>query len=127
MESVLNHVLNALRKGLKIYFMPEAIEFEVVIQSEAEASNSKTVNISESKNLESKVMTNSESKTPKIQILKRPEPKSQVLKNSTSGVLKSKFQTRKTIVSWDSRSNDAKPKVLNEHKPLNFKQDTKED
>ena len=78
--------------------MSEVVESEVVIQSELEASDSKTLDISKSKNLKSKVVTNSESKTPKIQIQKRPEPKSHVLRNSESGVLKPKFQRRKTIV-----------------------------
>ena len=73
-------------------------------------------------NSESKVMINSESKTPKIQILKRRKPKSQVLKNSESVVLKPKFQWRKIIVaSWDSIPKGAKHKVLNDQKPLNFK------
>jgi len=84
--------------GLETYFVPEVVESEVVIQSEPEASDSKTLDISKSKNLKSKVVTNSESKTPKIQIQKRPEPKSHVLRNSESGVLKLKFQRRKTIV-----------------------------
>jgi len=89
--------------------VPEGVEFEIVIQTEPEASSSKTVNVSKSKNSKSKVMTNSKSKTSKIQILKRPEPKPQVLKNSESVVLKPKFQRRKTVVaSWDS-----KQKVLN--------------
>ena len=39
-----------------------------------------------------------------------------------SEILKSKDQRRKTnVASWDLRPNGAKPKVLNEHKPLNFK------
>jgi len=106
-----------IKKGLEIYFVPKDIESEAVIQSEPEASSSKTMNVLKSKNSKSKVMTNSESKTPKI-----PEPKSQVMKNSESGVLKPKLQRRKTIVvSWDSRPKDVKPKVLNEHKPVNFK------
>jgi len=61
------------------------------------------VNTSKSKNPKTKVVINFEYKTLKIQILKRPEPKSQVLKNSECEVLKPKFQRRKTIVaSWDS-------------------------
>ena len=96
--------------------MPEALESEVVIQSEPEA---KIVNVSKSKDPKSKVVTNSESKTPKIQILKRPEPKSQVLKKSESGVLNSKFQWRKTIAAlWDSRPNGIKPKISNDHLSL---------
>jgi hypothetical protein len=101
-----------IKEGLKTYFVPEAVKSEVVIQLEPEAYDSKTVNVSKSKNPESKVITNSESKT----------PKTQVLKNWESGVLNPKLQRRKTIVaSWDSRPNGAKPNVLNEHKPLNFK------
>jgi len=95
---------------------------ESILNHVVKASSSKTVNISKSKNSKPKVIINSESKTPKIQILKRPEPKSRVLKNSESDVLKPKLQRRKTIVaSWDSKPNGAKPKVFNEHKPLNFK------
>jgi hypothetical protein len=67
-------------------------------------------------------MINSESKTPKIQILKRPDSKSQVLKDSDSDVLKPKLQRKKTIVGvWDSKPKGAKSKVLNEHKTPNFK------
>jgi hypothetical protein len=62
---------DCIKEGLKTYFVPEANKTEVVIQSEPEASDSKTVNISKSK-----VVNNSESKTSKIHILKRPEPKS---------------------------------------------------
>jgi len=86
-----------------------------VIQSKSEASSSKILNVSKSKNFKTKVMTNCESKTPKIQILKRPEPKSQVLKNSKSVVLKPKFQRRKTTVAfWDSKPKVGKSKVMNE-------------
>jgi hypothetical protein len=88
---------DCIKKGLNAYFMSEADKTEVVIQSEPEASDSKTTNISKSKNLKSKVVKNSESKTPKIQILKRPEPKSQVLVNSESRVLKSKDQEGKQL------------------------------
>jgi len=52
--------------------VPKAVEFEVVIQSKHEASDSKTMNVSKSKNPESKVVTNSEFRTPNIQIPKRP-------------------------------------------------------
>jgi len=65
----------------------KGVESKVVIESEHEVSSSKTVNVSKPKNFMSKVMTNYESKTPKIQILKRPGPKSQVLKNSLFVVL----------------------------------------
>lgn len=70
----------------------------------------------------SKFVNNSGPKTSKIQILKRTELKSQVLMNSESGVLKSKDQRRITnVATWDSRPNGIKPRVLNEHKPHNFR------
>ena len=97
--------------------MLEGIEYDIVNQSEPETSSFKTLNDSNSKNFKTKVMTNSESKTPKIQILKRLQPKSQVLKNSESVVLKPKFQRRRTTVaSYDSKPKVAKPKVVNEQK-----------
>jgi len=66
-------------------------------------------------------MTNSESKTPKFKILKRSEPIPQSLMNSESGILKFKFQRRKTIVSsWVPKPKGVKPKVLSEQKPPNF-------
>jgi len=81
------------------------------------------MNISKSKILKSKVVDNSGPKTSKVQILKIQEPKSQVLMNSGSGVVMPKDQRRKTIVAtWDSKPNGVKPRVLNEHKPRNFKQ-----
>jgi len=44
------------------------------------------------------------------------------LKNSESDVSKPKDQRRKTTVAtWDLRPNGVKPKVLNEHKPHNFR------
>ncbi|KEH37837.1 hypothetical protein MTR_2g449760 [Medicago truncatula] len=98
-EISLKSCCECIKEGLKTYFVPEVVESEIVIQSEPEASSYKTVNISKSKN-----------------------SKSKFLKNSESRVLKPKFQRRKTIVaSWDSRPKGAKPKVFNEHKPLNFK------
>jgi len=121
-EINLKSCCECIKEGLKAYFVHEAIESEVVIQLEAEAPSSKTLKASKPKNYKPKIMTNSESKTLKIQILKRPEPISQVLKNQVSVVSKPKVQRRKTIVaSWDSKPKVAKPKVLNEQKPLNFK------
>jgi len=101
-----------IKEGLKTYFVPKDVESEIVIQLEPEASSYKTANVSKSKNSKSKIMTNSESKTPK-----RPEPKSQVLKNSEYVVLMPKFQRRKTIIP----SCETRPKILNKHKQLNFK------
>jgi len=102
-----------IKEGLKTYFVLQGIKSDVVVQLEPEASGSKTLNDSKSKNFKTKVMSNSESKTPKIQIQKRPEPKSQVLKNSESVVLKPKFQGKKTnVASCDSKPKVAKPKVV---------------
>ena len=102
--------------------MSEGVEYNTAIQSELEASSSKTVNVSKSKNPKPKVMINSDSKTPKIQILKRLEPKQHVLKNSESDALKPKFQRKKTVVaSWEPKPKGIKPKVLSEHRLLNFK------
>jgi len=81
-EISLKSCSECIKEGLKTYFVPESVESKVVIHSEPEASDSKTVNTLKSKNHKSKVVTNSDSKTPKIHILKRPKPKSQVLKNS---------------------------------------------
>jgi len=111
-----------IKERLKTYFVPEGIEFDVVIMSEPEPSSFKNLNNSKSKNFKTKVMTNSEFKTSKIQILKRLEPKSLVLKNSEFIVLEPKFQRRKTIVaSCDSKPKIVKPKVMNEQKLPNLR------
>jgi len=66
-------------------------------------------------------MTNSDSKTPKIKILKRSKPVPQSLMNSESGILKPKFQRKKTVVaSWESKPKGVKPKVLSDQKLSNF-------
>jgi len=102
--------------------VPEGGKSEIVVQSEPETSSSKTKIVSKLKNSKSKVMTNSDSKTPKIKILKRSEPISQSLMNSNSGILKPKFQRRKTVAaSWEPKPKGIKPKVLSEQKPSNFK------
>jgi len=77
----------------------EVDKTEVVSQSEPKASESKTLNNLKSKIPKSNVVDISGPKTSKIQILKRPEPTSQVLMNSESGVLKPKDQRRKIIVT----------------------------
>ena len=93
-----------------------------MIQSEPEASDSKTVNISKSKYPKSKVVNYSESNTSEIQIRKILKPKSKVLMNLKCRVLKPKVQIRKTIVvTRDTKTKGVKPKVLNEHKPQIFK------
>jgi len=95
--------------------VPEGAKSETVVQSEPEASSSKTKIVSNSKNSKSKVMTNSDFKTPKIKILKISEPIPQSMMNSKSGILKPKFQRRKTVVaSWEPKPKDIKPKVLSE-------------
>jgi len=93
----------------------------LVIQSEPVAFESKTLINSNSKVPKSKVVITLNLRL-KIQILKIPEPKSLVMMNSESRTSKSKDQRRKTIVAtWDLRPNCVKPKVLNEHKPHNFR------
>jgi len=110
-----------IKEGLKTFFVSEGAKSEIVVQLEPEASSSKTKIVSKSKNSKSKVMTKSDSKTLKIKILKRSEPIPQSLMNSESGILKPKFQRRKTVVySWEPKPKGIKSKVLSEHKPPNF-------
>ena len=98
---------------MKTFFVPEGAKFEIVVQSEPEASCSKAKNTSKPKNSKPKAMTNSDSKTPKIKILKRSEHVPQSLLKPESGILKSKFQKNKTVVaSWESKPKGAKCKVL---------------
>jgi hypothetical protein len=106
---------------LKTFFVPECAESEIVVQSESEASSSKTEIVSKSKNSKSKVMTNSDSKTPKIKILKRSEPIPQSLMNSESGILNLSSRGGKQLLLLGyQKPKGVKPKVLSEQKPLNF-------
>jgi len=106
---------------MKTIFVPEGAESKTVVQSEPEASSSKTKIVSKSKNSKPKAMTNSDSKTSKIKILKRSELVPQSLLNSESGILKPKFQKKKTVVaSRESKPKCLKPKVLNDQKLSNF-------
>ena len=104
-----------IKEGLKTFFVPEGAKYETFVQSESEASNSRTKNISKSKNFKPNTMTNSDSKTSKIKILKRSEPVPQSLLNSESGILKPKVQRNKAVVaSCKSKPKGVKPKVLND-------------
>jgi len=92
-----------IKEGLKTFFVPEGAKFEIVVQSEPEASSSKAKIISKPKN----------SKTSKIKILKRSELVPQSLLKPESGILNSKFQKNKTVVaSWELKPKGIKPKVL---------------
>ena len=64
---------------MKTFFVPEGAKFEIVVQSEPEASSSKAKIISMPKNSKPKAMINSDSETSKIKILKRLEPVPQSL------------------------------------------------
>ena len=120
-EISLKACYECIKEGLKTFFVPEGAKSETVVQSELEASSSRTKNISKSKNFKPKAMTNSDSNTSKIKILKRSELVPHSLLNSKSGILKSKFQRNKAVVaSCESKSKGVKPKVLNDQKLSNF-------
>jgi len=55
-----------IKEGLKTFFVPKGARFEILVQSEPEASCSKAKNTSKPKNSKSKAMTNSDSTTSKI-------------------------------------------------------------
>jgi hypothetical protein len=98
---------------LKTFFVPEGANVETVVQSEPEASCSKTKKISKSKNTKPKAKTNTDSKNSKIKILKRSEPVPQCLLKSESDILKSEFQENKTVIaSGESKPKGVKPKVV---------------
>jgi len=119
-EISLKACCECIKEGLKTFFVPESAKFEIVVQSEPEASCSKAKNTSKPKNSKPKVVTNSDSKTSKIKILKRSEPVPQSLLKPESGILKSKFQKNKTVVaSWESKPKGVKPKVLVNQKQSN--------
>jgi len=84
---------------MKIVFVPEGVKSDIVVQSEPETSSSKAKITSKPKNSKSKAMTNFGSKTSKIKILKRSEPVPQSLLKPEFGVLKSKYQKNKTVVT----------------------------
>jgi len=110
-----------IKEGLKTFFVPEGAKSETVVQSQLEAFSSKIKNISKSRNSKFKAMINSDSKTPKIKILRRSEHVPQSLMNSESGVLKPKFQRKKTVVaSSKPKQKGVKPKVLSDQKLPNF-------
>jgi len=116
-EISLKACCECIKEWLKTFFVSEGAKSEIVAQSEPEASSSKTKNISKSKNSKPKAMTNSDSKTSKIKILKRSELVPQSLLNSESGILKSKFQKKKTVAaSWEPKPKGVKPKVLSDQK-----------
>jgi len=98
---------------LKTFFVPKGAEFEIVVQSEHEASSSKAKITSKPKNSKPKAMISSDFKTSDIKILKRSEHVPQSLLKPESGILKSKSQKNKTIVaSCELESKGAKPKAL---------------
>jgi len=120
-EISLKACCECIKEGLKTFFAPDGTKFETVVQSEPEASCSKTKNISKSKNSKPKAMTKSDSKTSKIKILKRSEPVPQSLLKPESGILKSMFQKNKTVVaSWELKPKGVKPKVLVNQKQSNL-------
>jgi len=98
-EISLKACCECIKEGLKTFFVPEGAKFETVVQSEPEASCSKSKSISKSKNSKPKAMTNSDSKTSKMKILKRSEHVPQSLLKPESGILKSKFQKNNTVVA----------------------------
>jgi len=97
-EISLKACYECIKEGLKNFFVLKSTKSEIVVESKPYASSSKTKTVSKSKNSKTNVMTDSDSKTPKIKIVKRSEPITQSLMNSESGILKFKFQRRKTIV-----------------------------
>jgi len=91
--------VKSIKEGLKILFVPEGFKGDTVVQSEPEASSSKANITSKPKNSKPKDVTNSSSKISKIKILMRSEPVPQSLLKPESGVLKSKSQKNKTVVT----------------------------
>jgi len=112
-ETNLKACCECIKEGLKTFFVPEGVKVETVVQSEPEASSFKAKITSKPKNSKSKAMTNSDSKTSKIKNLKRSEPVPQSLLKPESGILMSKSQKNKTVMtSGESELKGIKPKVL---------------
>jgi len=126
-EISLKACCECIKEGLKTFFVPEDAKFEIVVQSEPEASSSKAKIISKPKKSKPKAMINFVSKTSKIKILKRSEHVSQNLLKPESGILKSMFQKNKTVVaSWESKPKGVKPKVLVNRKQSNLQHKVQE-
>ena len=112
-ETNLNACCECIKEGLKTFFVLEGVKVETVVQSEPEASSSKAKITLKPNNSKFKTMTNSDFKTSKIKILKRLEPVPKSLLKPESGILKTKSQKNKTVVTLgESELKGFKHKIL---------------